>query len=196
MLSSAVLVLNRSFQPVHITNARRALTLLYSGVVRAIDREFRLFDFASWAALGAAAGSDLIRTPTMVIAIPRVVVLERWHSPRKTRVRFSRHTVYARDNDTCQYCGARLPRHLLNLDHVIPRSQGGRTTWENVVCCCQECNIRKGGRTPEQAGMKLLRQPTRPTWKLRTFTATIRYEEWVPYFSLVDASYWNVELEE
>jgi len=196
MLSSAVLVLNRSFQPVHVTTAKRALGLLYAGVVRAIDREFQTFDFESWASLGAAAGSELVRTPTRVIAVPRVVVLQMFDRVPRVKVRFSRLNIYARDDDTCQYCGQRRPRHGLNLDHVVPRSQGGRTTWENVVCCCYECNLRKGGRTPAQAGMQLERAPVRPIWSFRAPGGNIRYREWLPYLSLADASYWNVELEE
>jgi len=196
MLSSAVLVLNRSFQPVHVTTAKRALSLLYAGVVRAIDQEFQTFDFESWAALGAAAGADLVRTPTRVIAVPRVIVLQMFNRVPRAKVRFSRLNIYARDDDTCQYCGVRRPRQGLNLDHVVPRSQGGRTTWENVVCCCYECNLRKGGRTPAQAGMRLRRPPTRPIWSFRAPGGNIRYREWLPYLSLADASYWNVELEE
>ena len=196
MLSSAVLVLNRSYQPVHVTTAKRALGLLYAGVVRAIDHEFQTFDFESWAALGAAAGADLVHTPTRIIAVPRVVVLQMFDRVPRAKVRFSRLNIYARDDDTCQYCGTKRPRHGLNLDHVVPRSQGGRTTWENVVCCCYECNLRKGGRTPAQAGMRLRRTPTRPIWSFRAPGGNIRYREWLPYLTLVDASYWNVELEE
>jgi 5-methylcytosine-specific restriction endonuclease McrA len=198
MLSSSVLVLNRSYQPVHITTAKRAMSLLYAGVVRAIDREFQTFDFESWAALGAAAGSDVVRTPQRVIAVPRVIILQVYNRIPKAKVRFSRLNIYARDNNTCQYCGRQLPRPELNLDHVVPRSQGGRTHWGNVVCCCIECNLRKGGRTPEQASMKLLHAPTRPRWTpvFRTPTGRVRYREWLPYLSLVDASYWNTELEE
>ena len=198
MLSSAVLVLNRSYQPVHITTARRALMLLYAGVVRAIDREFRTFDFASWAALGAAAGRDVVHTPRTVIAIPRVVILQIYNRVPRVNVRFSRLNIYARDNNTCQYCARQLPRVELNLDHVVPRSQGGRTHWENVVCCCIECNLRKGARTPEQAGMRLLQRPARPalTPVFRTPRGRVRYREWLPYLTLVDASYWNTELEE
>ena len=196
MLSSSVLVLNRSYQPVHVTTARRALRLLYAGVVRAIDREFQTFDFDSWAALGTAAGSELVRTPTRVIAVPRVVVLQMFNRVPRAKVRFSRMNIYARDDDTCQYCGVRRARQGLNLDHVVPRSQGGRTTWENVVCCCYECNLRKGGRTPAQAGMQLERAPVRPIWSFRAPGGNIRYREWLPYLTLVDASYWDVELED
>ena len=101
-----------------------------------------------------------------------------------------------RDGNTCQYCGRELPRTELNLDHVVPRAQGGRTTWENVVCCCVDCNLSKGARTPEQAGLKLLKAPVRPRWTptFRTNGGRVRYREWLPFLGLPDASYWNVEL--
>ena len=93
-----------------------------------------------------------------------MIVLQLYDRIPKTKVRFSRHNIYMRDGNTCQYCGQELPRTELNLDHVVPRAQGGRTTWENVVCCCIDCNLSKGARTPEQAGLKLLKAPVRPRW--------------------------------
>lgn len=196
--NSAVLVLNRHFQPIHITNARRAFSLLYLGVAQALDRQFRMFDFADWSQLSAERGDDVIYTVDRVIRVPRVIVLQIYDRIPKTKVRFSRHNIYMRDGNTCQYCGQMLPRTDLNLDHVVPRAQGGRTTWENVVCCCIDCNLAKGARTPEQAGMKLLKAPMRPRWT-PTFRAAgdrVRYREWLPFLDLANASYWNVELEE
>ena len=196
MLDTSVLVLNRVYQPIHVTSVRRAVCLLYQGVARALDEQFRLFDFESWAALAAGAGAEAIHTPSRAVRVPRVVVLvAHAHLPRH-RVRFSRLNVYARDESTCQYCGRRLPRSDLNLDHVIPRSRGGSTNWENVVCSCVGCNLRKGGRTPEEAGMRLLRSPARPQWTA-VFRAAARrafYRQWIPFLGLVDAAYWNVEL--
>ena len=195
MLDTAVLVLNRVYQPIHVTSVRRAVSLLYQGVARAIDDEFRLLDFEGWAEL-AAANEDAIHTPTRAIRVPRVVVLvAHAHLPHH-RVRFSRLNVYARDESACQYCGRRRARSELNLDHVIPRSRGGSTSWENVVCSCVACNLRKGGRTPEEAGMRLLRQPSRPRWTA-VFRAAARraiHRQWIPFLGLVDAAYWNVEL--
>jgi 5-methylcytosine-specific restriction endonuclease McrA len=196
MLDSSVLVLNRVYQPMHVTSVRRAVTLLYQGVARALDEQFRLFDFESWAAVAAAVSEEAIHTPTRAIRVPRVVVLvAHTHLPRQ-RVRFSRLNVYARDESTCQYCGRRLPRSELNLDHVLPRSRGGSTSWENVVCSCVACNLRKGGRTPEESGMRLLRAPARPRWTAVFRNATRRaiYREWRPFLGLLDAAYWNVEL--
>jgi len=195
MLESSVLVLNRHYQPVHVTNVRRALSLLYQGVAKAIDEQYRLYEFADWAALSAAE-HDYIGTVSVRIRVPRVVVLSAYEYLPKGRVRFSRLNIYARDADTCQYCARTLPRAELNLDHVLPRSQGGKTTWENVVCSCVPCNLKKGGRTPEQAGMKLLRVPSRPRWTplFRTSVKRRTYREWLPFLNVADASYWNVEL--
>jgi 5-methylcytosine-specific restriction endonuclease McrA len=130
------------------------------------------------------------------IRVPRVVVLVAYEHLPKARVRFSRFNIYARDDSTCQYCGRRFPRSDLNLDHVVPRSRGGSTNWENVVCSCVPCNLRKGGRTPEEAGMRLLRHPARPRWTpvFRNAARRAFYREWMPFLSMAEAAYWNTEL--
>jgi 5-methylcytosine-specific restriction endonuclease McrA len=197
MLNTNVLVLNRLYQPIHVTTVKRAFTLLYAGVARAIDAQYRLFDFQSWAALSAELHADSLGAVGRRIRIPRVIVLTAYERLPKVRVRFSRANIYARDHNTCQYCGKTLPRSDLNLDHVIPRSRGGKTSWENIVCSCVPCNLRKGGNTPLEAGMHLLRVPTRPRWTpiLKSPIGRAAYREWLPFLSLADASYWNVELE-
>jgi len=198
VLNTKVLVLNRSYLPVHITSVRRAFTLLYQGVAHAVDAEYRTFDFESWAALSAAMHDDTVGLVNRVIRVPRVILLLAYDRVPRRQVRFSRFNIYARDKSTCQYCGKKFPRSDLNLDHVVPRSQGGLSRWENVVCSCHSCNHRKGGRTPEQAGMKLLRHPRRPEWTpfmLEAFSLR-RYREWTPFLSTADVSYWNTELQE
>ena len=196
MLESGVLVLNRVYQPVHVTSVRRGICLLYQGVAKAIDEQFQLFDFESWSELAAAANHDAIHTVTRRIRIPRVIVLVAYEHLPKARVRFSRFNIYARDDSTCQYCGQRLPRSELNLDHVMPRSRGGSTTWENVVCSCVACNLRKGGRSPDEAGMRLKRAPSRPRWTpvFRSAARRAFYREWMPFLSMAEAAYWNAEL--
>lgn len=196
MLDTGVLVLNRVYRPIHVTSVRRAFSLLYQGVAKAIDEQFKLFDFESWAAL-AAAQHDAVATVGGLIRVPRVIVLVAFERIPRARVRFSRLNVYERDSSTCQYCGAHLPRSELNLDHVVPRSRGGGTSWENVVCSCVPCNLRKGGRTPEEAGMRLLRHPARPRWTpvIRHPIRRAFYSEWRPFLSIVDAAYWNAELQ-
>src|SRR5262249_38770680 len=160
--NASVLVLNRHYQPVHVTSVKRAFTLLYLGAARVVEPDFSTFDFDGWAELGIAAEHDVIRTVGRAIRIPRVILLQMYHRLARTKVRFSRPNIYARDDNPCQYCAQKLPRTMLNLDHVVPRARGGRTTWENVVCCCVPCNLRKGSKLTHEAGMKLLKQPVRP----------------------------------
>lgn len=188
VLRSKTLVLNRSFLPVHITTVRRACILLYQGVARAVDAEYQTFDFGDWRARSDAGETlGLVAGP---MPVPRVIVLVTYDRVPKRHVRFSRHNVYARDHDTCQYCGRRLPRSELNLDHVVPRSQGGLSTWDNVVCSCHTCNRRKGGNTPQQAGIRLLKRPVRPAWTpfLGETFGQARYREWRPFLSFLDAA--------
>ncbi len=198
MLNSAVLVLNRSYLPIHVTSARRAFSLVYQGIARIVNEQYQTFDFEAWSQLAVARDMDAIGTPSGRIRVPRVIVLVAFDRLPKRHVRFSRINLMARDNFQCQYCGTKPRRTELNLDHVVPRSLGGRSTWENVVTSCVDCNRRKGGRTPRQARLKLKRRPERPRWTplANLMWSSVRYQEWRPFLSVVDASYWNVELAE
>lgn len=198
MVNTSVLVLNRFYLPVNVTSVRRAFCLLYEGLARAVDEQFRTFDFESWAALAVALDDDSIGLVDRVIRVPRVIVLLAYDRFPKRHVRFSRANIYGRDRNTCQYCGRGFSRSELNLDHVIPRSRGGLSTWENIVCCCLHCNKRKGGRTPEEAGLRLLRPPRKPRWTplLHVALNPTRYREWLPFLNEVDLAYWNTELVE
>ena len=192
-----VLVLNRSFIPLHLTTVRRAFSLLYQDLARAVDEEFRTFDFKSWSELSVAAHSETSGLVNRVIRVPRVIALTSFDRfPRRT-VRFSRINILARDQNTCQYCGKRFSRAELNLDHVTPRSRGGLSTWENVVTSCIACNRKKAGRTPAEAGMKLIKKPVRPKWTplYRLPLVNTPYKEWQLFLDFVDAAYWHVELE-
>jgi 5-methylcytosine-specific restriction endonuclease McrA len=196
VLSTKVLVLNRSYLPVHVTSVKRAFALLYQGVARVVDEQYRTFDYASWRDLAAEVHHERVGIVGGFVRVPRVLLLTAYERVPKRHVRFSRFNIYARDNNTCQYCNRRLPRTDLNLDHVIPRSRGGMSTWENVVCSCHNCNRRKGGRTPDEAGMLLVRKPQRPQWT--PFSTDMfslrRYREWMPFLTTVDSAYWNTEL--
>ena len=188
MLNSNVLVLNRSYLPVHVTTVRRAFTLIFQGTALAVNAEYETFDFESWQR--QPAGEDAIGTPSGDIRVPRVIVLRTYDRVPRRHVRYSRLNIFARDKFTCQYCGMRPHRSQLNLDHVIPRTLGGRTTWENVVCSCVDCNRRKGGRTPQQARLRLSRQPSRPRWTplMNHIGSGVRYTEWQPFLRIVDGA--------
>lgn len=196
ILNTKVLILNRSYLPIHVTSVRRAFSLLYQGLARAVNEQYQTFDFESWSDLSVSVHDESVGLVNRVIRVPRVILLVAYDRVPKRHVRFSRYNIYARDNSTCQYCGLRFSRHELNLDHVIPRSKGGTSTWGNVVCSCHECNRCKGGRTPQEAGMALLRKPYRPKWTpfmQETFNLS-RYREWLPFLNTIDVSYWNTEL--
>ncbi len=188
------LVLNRSYLPIHVTSARRAFSLMYRGVARAVDEEYRTFAFAEWHRL-ECNGHPSIGMVASHVRVPRVILLTGFDRLPRREVRFSRHNIFVRDGSTCQYCGLRHHPSLLNLDHVIPRTQGGLTTWENVVCACIECNRRKGGRRPEQARMRLRKKPTRPSWTPFVARSLVSppYIEWRPFLGGIDL--WETDTE-
>lgn len=198
VLNRSVLVLNNTFIPVNVTTVRRAFTLVYLDLARIVDEQFRIFDFKSWSELSVEVNDETIGLVNKVIKVPKVILLTTYDRLPRRRVRFSRYNIFARDKNTCQYCGRKFPRHELTIDHVIPRSLGGTTCWENVVCSCIECNRRKGGRPPDLAGMRLITKPKKPTWTPYfgiNLKNAFKKEEWQPFLNFLDASYWNVELE-
>ncbi len=171
-LSASVLVLNRFYSAVHIINVRRAFGLLYRQLAEVLDVEegqFANYDFATWVEISELraedkrAEEDWIRSVHFEIQVPRVIRLLRYDRVPRHTLRFNRRNLFARDSHQCQYCGTTPPTHQLSLDHVLPRSRGGPTSWENVVACCVKCNTRKGGRTPQEARMKLLQAPSKPS---------------------------------
>jgi 5-methylcytosine-specific restriction endonuclease McrA len=190
MLNSSVLVLNRSYLPIHVTSVRRAFALIYQGGAKAVNEEYETFDFEAWRLRAVPVGVDFVGTLSGAIRVPRVIILRQFDRAPRKHVRFSRANIFSRDLHTCQYCAQSPPRSQMNLDHVVPRTQGGLTTWENVVCCCIPCNRRKGGRTPEQAGVKLRRVPRRPRWSplLGCVPHGVRYREWGPFLGDYDKS--------
>ena len=194
MLNTSVLVLNRSYLPVHITTARRAFVLICRGSARALAEDYETFDFESWSRR-EVNGHDSIGTARGRILVPRVIVLFAFDRIPRRYVRFSRINVFARDQFTCQYCERHFPRAELNLDHVVPRSLGGKSTWENVVTSCMECNRRKGGRTPQQASLRLPRAPRKPRWTpfANFLLAKVRYDQWRPFLNIAEAPQRKVE---
>ena len=154
-----------------------------------MDEQYATFDFEAWMQLEVAREMDSIGTSSGPIRVPRVILLASYDRIPRRHIRYSRVNVFARDKYTCQYCGENPPRSQLNLDHVIPRSHGGRTSWENVVCSCVDCNRRKGGRTPEQARLRLQRKPRRPAWSPMSnlVVSNRHYREWRPFLSVIDS---------
>ena len=128
MLNTSVLVLNRSYLPVHITSVRRAFVLLYQGIARAIDEQYKTFDFESWAQLRVYTQEESVGLVNRAIRIPRVIMLLTYDKVPRGQVRFTRINIFRRDKNRCQYCGTAFTRNELSIDHVVPRSYGGKST--------------------------------------------------------------------
>ena len=157
-LNQQVLVLNRLWQAVNVCSARRALTLLFEGHAQVVldnaDGSFETYNFSQWHDFSnQAPHPESIHTVSFRIRVPRVILLCFFDRMPKKEVKFTRHNIFERDHNTCQYCGKVFDRRDLNLDHVIPRDRGGPTTWENIVCSCIKCNTKKANRTPPEAGL-------------------------------------------
>ncbi|HVT03228.1 MAG TPA: HNH endonuclease [Thermoanaerobaculia bacterium] len=192
MLDGHVLVLNRLYQPIQITTVRRAVTLLYKGDVRAVAPDYRTYDFENWQDVPAQPPDHFIVTPTRNIFIPDVIQLLRFDKMPRQEVKFSRGNIYLRDHNRCQYCGKKFSSSELSLDHVIPISRGGKSTWENVVCACLPCNVKKGNKLLPECNIQLIRQPHRPRWHpLHRLQGRNFPEVWKNF---LDQAYWNVEL--
>ncbi len=148
-MNAPVLVLNATFEPVNVTSARRAIVLILKGTAR--PEEF---------------SSRILHSAQLNFVVPSVIrLIEYIHIPFE-RKELSRKNVLLRDGYGCQYCGRKLSSSDLTIDHVMPRARGGRTSWDNVVTCCRRCNARKGDRTPEEAGMRILKHPRALSWRV------------------------------
>ena len=166
-LDLPVLLVNRYFQPVQITSARRAFVLLYGDAALALDQAGELYDFATWRKQPVhRPDGDGLPIWGGGLRVPRVLHLRRYERVRRPTIRLSRKNLMLRDEHQCQYCSRHLPTRELNIDHVLPRSRGGQDSWENLVTACRACNLRKGRRTPEEAAMRLLRPPFAPRWSM------------------------------
>lgn len=167
VIDQPVLVLNKNWQPIAVFDVATALTTVIRDMGQALDTTtYQLHDFGSWSEVEA---QDLVRVPTPSggVPAPEVIVLQEYNQLPARGISFSRRNLYRRDGGACQYCGVK--HETLTIDHVLPRSRGGPTSWENCVAACGPCNHRKADRTPEEAGLTLRSVPKRPSWQ-PTFT--------------------------
>jgi len=148
-MEGRALLLNASFQPLQVISWQKAIQLFFSGKVEIVENS-----------------GEVVRSVSITIPIPRVIRLIKFVplKSRKNIVRFNRNNVFMRDHHSCQYCGHKPPVSQLTLDHVKPVVKGGKKSWENIVTACRPCNLKKGGRTPEEAGMRLKHPPREPIW--------------------------------
>jgi 5-methylcytosine-specific restriction endonuclease McrA len=206
-LHANVLVLNRNYQAIRVVNVRRAFSLLARELAEVVhieadangENKWQNLDFTEWCEISQLKrefepdAHDWIHTVRFQIAVPRIIRLLGYDKLPRQDVKFNRRNIYARDSNRCQYCGKKFATTELSLDHVKPKSQGGKSSWENIVCCCVKCNVKKGGRTPEQANMHLITKPVKPKRSpvISVRLADARYASWKQF---LDDAYWSVEL--
>ena len=171
-LDKQVLVLNRLWQPVNTCSARRAFTLLFLDhahvVISDEDNVFSTHDVDSWISHSATAGRDgsqIVHSVSHAFLLPKIIVLQKFDRLPKKEIKFTRENVFQRDGYTCQYCVQTFELKELNIDHVIPRDKGGKTTWDNVVCSCIRCNTKKANKMPAEANMYPRQKPKAPRWR-------------------------------
>jgi len=201
-LGCQVLVLNKHYMAIRVVNVRRAISLVFRQLAEVIEEDngqYSNHDFYGWVEISRLKqdfephAHDWLHTVRLSIAVPRIVRLLFYDRLPQRKVTLNRRNIFARDNNHCQYCGRRFPTSELSLDHIIPRRMGGKATWENLVCACVKCNVRKGGRSPEKARMHLIAEPVKPK---RSPAVTLnmsdgRYRSWKQF---LDHAYWSVEL--
>ena len=166
LLNEPVLILNVNFEPLHVCNTKRAMSLLMAGKAELILN-----------------GRGIIRSASAEFELPSIIKLQHMIRRPRPHITLSKREVLRRDDYTCQYCGRRS--YHLTIDHIVPRHAGGAHSWTNLVAACSACNRRKGGRTPEQAGMQLLRPPYEPSSSAAyRFGRLLEHrQEWEPYIS-------------
>lgn len=203
-LEANVLVLNKHYAAIHVISVKRAFGLLYRQLAEVVSVEkdqYLSYDFESWRELSEMRMQyekeqhDWVHCVRFDIAVPRIVRLLFYDRLPRQGVKFNRRNIYARDRNHCQYCGKKFSTTELSLDHVVPRSQGGTASWENIVCCCVSCNVRKGGRTPLQAGIRLVAEPVKPR-RSPIIQLRLTSEKYASWKQFLDAAYWNVELKD
>jgi 5-methylcytosine-specific restriction endonuclease McrA len=203
MTQRKVLVLNRGWNPIAVVNLEKAMCLVSSTYkndepkARIMDpvTDFKLWTWADWAELIPAKDEAVIRSAKASFRIPEIILLSRYNKLPQQRVHFSRRTIYRRDGNQCQYCGSKPGTAELSIDHIIPRSKGGKTEWTNCVLACTNCNRKKADRmlswrnTAEEVSMKLLKQPKKP--KFTFYKGEYRCKSWE---SILGVCYWETEL--
>ncbi|MFN8856035.1 MAG: HNH endonuclease [Planctomycetaceae bacterium] len=194
VLDRPTLVLNRNWQPVGVATVARSLVKVWNQTATIVDpADYQQYSWADWARLIPRDEELAIQTGTHRLRVPEVIVLSRYDRLPVKVVTFTRRNLFRRDHSTCQYCGQQPGIRELTIDHVLPRAQGGLSTWDNCVLACTNCNARKANQTPEQARMPLRRLPERPAWKPLYDQHTVRIDSWQRFLS---EAYWSVPLAE
>jgi 5-methylcytosine-specific restriction endonuclease McrA len=195
MIEGSVLVLNKSWIAVNMASVRRAISLVFRDCAKVVSTDdYSTYTFEDWVKTdGNGDGQhQFVRAVNFKFRVPEVIVLTSYGGiPRKDMV-LTRKAVFERDGNVCQYCGRKMRREKLTIDHIVPRSRGGGDSWSNLVLACLECNARKRNKTPEEVGMKLLHKPAKPRWlpHVGLGQAALKKTSWRKF---VDANYWESE---
>lgn len=209
MINQSVLVLNSAYSPLYVTTVQKAFNLLFRDKAEVIEVENKAwisYNRKSWEEISTLKSEleenfkFLRGCNDYVLGVPKVIRLVKY-AKQNLRINLTRKNIFLRDDNTCQYCNKQKRMQDLNIDHIIPRAQGGRNTWDNLVCSCIDCNSRKGSRTPKEAGLTLIKQPTKPSMYIMFKHYLNRMDEdpfkdWVPFFpnDMISQLYWNTEL--
>jgi 5-methylcytosine-specific restriction endonuclease McrA len=197
---SHVLVLNKHFVAITVTSWKKAIRLVYLDHADVVDEEYKTYSFKDWVELSQYIKdhpAGFIHTCKFKIAIPEVISLKYYDKIRFEEPRLTRKNIYEHYGYKCCYCGKKFSVDKLNIDHVVPRSRGGKTEWSNVVTSCIECNLKKGNKLPQEAGMKLVIPPSKPQRRIK-LAMVLNSNMKIPssWQKFIDTLYWNIELEE
>lgn len=193
-LTRPTLVLNRNWQPIGVVPVARSLILVAADRAKIVDpNDFQQYTWADWSRMLPHDHEPFVQAVRFRVRVPQVITLTTYDRVRTNAVTFNRRNLYKRDHYTCQYCGRQPGSEELTIDHVLPRSRGGTSTWENCVLACLDCNNRKANRTPAEAQMPLRKPPVRPKWRPHYARHDVPIQTWSKFLS---EAYWNVELDE
>jgi 5-methylcytosine-specific restriction endonuclease McrA len=204
-LNHPTLVLNKGWMPLTIETARESLIKAFTGSAKIVDENYIQYNWEEWSEISEYEYEDskeddkfILTANYQKIKIPEVIVLLNYNRLPNVKVKLTRRNLLIRDKFTCQYTGQKLSMSDATIDHVVPRTQGGLTTWDNVVICSFEANVKKGGRTPEEAGLTLKTVPRKPSWSLMFAKYVTRipksWEKFIKTDKWNEIGYWDVEL--
>jgi len=192
-LSNSVLVLNKSWRPIRVSNVRKTLTALSKGLCSILDAETSiLYDWEGWLELPVYENMPCIATKHLKVRVPTMAVLSNYNKIPAYSVKQNMKNIWLRDGKRCQYTGRMLSLSEATKDHVIPTSRGGKDSWDNLVTCCPNINKRKGDKTPEEAGLRLLLTPREPKWSPLysvLYSGEAICSDWLPYLTDIQKTF-------
>jgi hypothetical protein len=162
-LNNPVMVLNKMWMPIRVITVKRAFVLAFANRASIVlPDDYSVYDWEKWCKIPPAEGEQSILTATSAVKIPEVIVLLRYDKLHTRGVRLTKRNIFLRDGHICQYTGKQVKASEADIDHIIPKSRGGKSAWDNMVVCSKDVNRRKADRTPEEAGLQLIRKPSKP----------------------------------